>query len=481
MNFRKIYTIDKYCKYPSGEIHKDYSCTLNQTVISKNKNKFYIMQLIALNEYFILFIRYGRIGEIGKLKYYTFSTIHGAIERYEKQFKIKTKNYWTNKDKFEKVDGKYFLADTGYDIVDNISTKVNSATISTKLDNRVQFLINLISNADIINKALVDLNIDTEKLPLGKISATQISYAHEILNDIDSAVTNYGDAHLNEKYNEFLMDQSSKFYTLVPYSCGRKKLPIIKNKTLIANNRDMLNELSSIVESANVINISKERSDKHLCDAIYDNLNTKITPLEKTSRMWDVIVDYINNTHGPTHKFKIELLGIYELERPTVKIDNNIDNIQLLWHGSRMANFCSIFKNGLILNPEKLGAVITGKMFGQGIYLTNVFSKSVGYTGYETSDNIGAILLCETSLGNQFQKVQADHTITLNTLKQNSYHSVHGKGKYYPKNYITINGVKIPNYELTESKSETSLIYDEMVIYNTDQLKIKYLVLVKKV
>ena len=57
-------------------------------------------------------------------------------------------------------------------------------------------------------------------------------------------------------------------------------------------------------------------------------------------------------------------------------------NKKLLWHGSRNENWMSIISNGLILNPN---AVITGKMFGQGIYFAPKSRKSFGYTSYDGS------------------------------------------------------------------------------------------------
>lgn len=55
----------------------------------------------------------------------------------------------------------------------------------------------------------------------------------------------------------------------------------------------------------------------------------------------------------------------------------NIDNVKLLWHGSRNENFLSITINGLLLRPD---AVITGKAFGYGTYFASSSMKSVGYT-----------------------------------------------------------------------------------------------------
>lgn len=58
---------------------------------------------------------------------------------------------------------------------------------------------------------------------------------------------------------------------------------------------------------------------------------------------------------------------------------NGIENVRLLWHGSRNENWLSIIRNSLLLNPD---AIITGKMFGNGIYFAPSSSKSWNYTSY---------------------------------------------------------------------------------------------------
>lgn len=59
--------------------------------------------------------------------------------------------------------------------------------------------------------------------------------------------------------------------------------------------------------------------------------------------------------------------------------ENNIQDIRMFWHGSRNENWISIIKNSLMLNPN---AVITGKMWGYGIYFAPSSLKSWGYTSY---------------------------------------------------------------------------------------------------
>lgn len=58
---------------------------------------------------------------------------------------------------------------------------------------------------------------------------------------------------------------------------------------------------------------------------------------------------------------------------------NGIDEVKRLWHGSRNENWLSIVENGLLLNPN---AVITGKMFGDGIYFAPSSKKSWNYTSF---------------------------------------------------------------------------------------------------
>lgn len=58
---------------------------------------------------------------------------------------------------------------------------------------------------------------------------------------------------------------------------------------------------------------------------------------------------------------------------------NGIKKVMQLWHGSRNENWLSIIQNSLKLRPD---AVITGKMFGDGIYFAPSSMKSWNYTSF---------------------------------------------------------------------------------------------------
>lgn len=85
-------------------------------------------------------------------------------------------------------------------------------------------------------------------------------------------------------------------------------------------------------------------------------------------------------------RLKDKVSGIYRVQntRTEERFDKWLEDhgnpkVKEFWHGSRNENWVSILQNGLMLNPN---AVITGKMFGHGLYFAPSPSKSFNYTSY---------------------------------------------------------------------------------------------------
>lgn len=129
---------------------------------------------------------------------------------------------------------------------------------------------------------------------------------------------------------------------------------------------------------------------------------------------------------------------------------------KLLWHGSGNENIWSILGTGLMLRPN---AVITGKMFGYGIYFAPSARKSMGYTSLDGSywrrgnSNKGYMMLFETAYGNPYF-VDSAYT-DLDTKKFESRH---------------------PGHQVLHAKAGRSLRNDEIVFYREDQMTIRYVV-----
>ena len=140
--------------------------------------------------------------------------------------------------------------------------------------------------------------------------------------------------------------------------------------------------------------------------------------------------------------------------------DERITNTKFLWHGSRNENWWSIINSGLVLKPTN--AVITGKMFGHGIYYAPKARKSLGYTSLHGSYWVG---------GNSNSAFMA-----LMEVAYGKPYDVHSfDSKYYNFNYENLLKV-CPGANCLHAHEGSMLRNDEIIVYKEDQCTIKYLV-----
>jgi predicted DNA-binding WGR domain protein len=498
------FLIDETSKHKHGTLVYEgddiYFCTLNQTDIKNNNNKYYIMQLIEDDSKYYHLIRYGRIGEIRDSSETEYLSKAHAISAFEKQFKLKTKNNWSMKNKFVKHDGKYFLTEFSYEdelkkVMNEVETKKIKTTSIKKessLELRVQFLLELMSNKKMMQESLVQMEIDTKKMPLGKIKQSQLEMAKKILSTIRPLVEEYvkktkdntNNDSIGLKLYEDIVDMSSQYYTLVPYSCGRRKPPIICDDDKLAKLDEIIDELMNIAITTKIIEQS-EKSEINELDIVYKEINTVIKPLEMGEREWNLINAFVTNTHAPTHRFNLKVMDLYKIERSGEKTIyeskyGHLGNKQILVHGSRMANWVSILKNGLMLDPSKLGVVVTGKMFGYGIYFANSISKSAQYCGATEKKQKICLALAEVALGNESKRKTSDYTISKKSLEKEKCDSCWGMGQKTPSSFEDIDGASIATGTLVNSKiSGASLLYDEKIVYDANQFYLKYLMVLE--
>ncbi|MGD1843472.1 MAG: WGR domain-containing protein [Thermonemataceae bacterium] len=136
---------------------------------------------------------------------------------------------------------------------------------------------------------------------------------------------------------------------------------------------------------------------------------------------------------------------------------------ELFWHGSRNENWLSILETGLVLRPAN--AVISGKLFGYGLYFADKFKKSLNYTSLRgsywargTADK-GYLALYKVHVGNQFhiKKHQSwCYQLTEENLKK--------KGADLDSLY---------------AQGGADLINNEYIIYNQAQCTVQYLIEVR--
>ena len=116
----------------------------------------------------------------------------------------------------------------------------------------------------------------------------------------------------------------------------------------------------------------------HPLQYIFNVMGSKVTPLEETSMEAQLLMKYMYRSRGAASK---RVQCIFKVgEDPAA---GRPGDWTLLWHGTRRSNVLSIFNTGLIVEP--VHASRAGRSYGNGIYLADVFDKSISYC--DSSDN----------------------------------------------------------------------------------------------
>ena len=452
------------------EGQKVWTVTLNQADLKNNANKYYIIQLLqsdaSSNQYHV-WNRWGRVGYSGQnaLKG-PFSDLARAKADYESKLREKTRNGYIEVQIVYEEENEVKPEKPAKQVKGKPAKEIKS-----NMDKRVADLVNLIFDLKSINRTLAEIGYDSRKMPLGKLSIATIRQGMEVLKQIESA--------LNSNKKADLETLSSRFYSLIPHDFGFQKMAnfIINNNEKLKQKVEMLESLADMKIATNILEASTEGNphDEH-----YKKLNCKLSPLEKTDPVFKTLETYVKNTHGNTHSYyTLEVQDIFRVDKDgeSARFSTSIKNNMLLWHGSRLTNWVGILSQGLRIAPPE--APVSGYMFGKGVYFADMVSKSANYCFTSKDNNTGLLLLCDVAVGNYNEKLHSDYNA--NNLPKGK-NSTKGCGLCAPpeKSYINLEGCKVP---LGPGEKVTLnggyLQYNEYIVYNTNQIRMKFLLRVK--
>uniref|UniRef100_A0A8I5NA58 Poly [ADP-ribose] polymerase n=1 Tax=Papio anubis TaxID=9555 RepID=A0A8I5NA58_PAPAN len=405
---------------------KVFSATLGLVDIVKGTNSYYKLQLLEDDKEsrYWIFRSWGRVGTvIGSNKLEQMPSKEDAIEHFMKLYEEKTGNAWHSKN-FTKYPKKFYPLEIDYGQDEEAVKKltVNPGTKS-KLPKPVQDLIKLIFDVESMKKAMVEYEIDLQKMPLGKLSKRQIQAAYSILSEVQQAVS-------QGSSDSQILDLSNRFYTLIPHDFGMKKPPLLNSADSVQAKVEMLDNLLDIEVAYSLLRGGSDDSSKDPIDVNYEKLKTDIKVVGRDSEEAEIIRKYVKNTHATTH-------NAYDLE-----------------------------------------VIDTGYMFGKGIYFADMVSKSANYCHTSQGDPIGLIVLGEVALGNMYELKHASHISKLPKGK----HSVKGLGKTTPdpSASISLDGVEVPlGTGISSGVNDTCLLYNEYIVYDIAQVNLKYLLKLK--
>uniref|UniRef100_A0A8C1NAS1 Poly [ADP-ribose] polymerase n=1 Tax=Cyprinus carpio TaxID=7962 RepID=A0A8C1NAS1_CYPCA len=457
--------VDLECKAKIGKAHiysegaDVYDVMLNQTNLQFNNNKYYLIQLLQDDngKAYSVWMRWGR-GITAWL------TVGGILLR----FFDKTKNEWEHRANFEKVAGKYDMVFVDYSTEDKVKRPQR-----TRL--KVQSLLELICDLKAMEECVLEMKFDTKKAPLGKLTTEQIRAGYASLKRIEECLK-------KKRSNKELVEACNQFYTRIPHDFGLRTPPVIRTEEELKEKITLLETLSDIQIAVKMVQ-SSVQNDEHPLDRQYRSLQCRLQPLDSNSNEYKVIEKYLQSTHAPTHTdYTMTILDIFAVEKEGEK-DNfcsEMENKMLLWHGSRLSNWVGILSQGLRVAPPE--APVTGYMFGKGVYFADMSSKSANYCFASQKNNQGLLLLSEVALGNSNELLDADYNAD---QLPSGKHSTRGLGQTAPdpNNYVALDGVTIPMGPSVKTgvgqKGGYTLLYNEYIVYNPAQIKMKYLLRVQ--
>lgn len=292
---------------------------------------------------------------------------------------------------------------------------------------------------------------DNYTISSNKVTQAMVDEAQEIL-------TGLLDIPDVDTFNDILL----KLFTVIPRRMGNVKDYLVKSTEdfakIIQREQDLLDVMRGQVVQKQIMDDTKDNDDNKNENTILEQLGLEFD--ECNDKDTAVIKDALGSCADRFYKaWKVKNVKTQERFEKFVK-ENNIKNTKLLFHGSRNENWWSIINTGLVLKPTN--AVITGKMFGYGIYYAPKARKSLGYTSLDGSywvrgnSKSGFMALMDVAYGKPYDVYSFD-------------------SKYYNFNYDRLqeacNGANC-----LHAHEGTMLRNDEIIVYKEDQCTIRYLI-----
>ncbi|CAM6043738.1 unnamed protein product [Sphagnum compactum] len=457
-----------------------YTVTLNRSELSTGINSFYVLQIIEEDKtksVHYVYRKWGRVGtsRIGGDKLEKLEKA-AAIKEFKRLFREKTGNDWESWEKqenFEKQPGKFYPVEIDYGVKENPTKDLVLTGTKSKLHPRVINLMRMLFDIETYKAAMMEFEINMSEMPLGKLSKRHIEKGYQVLTEIQNIMAK---DELSAVKDGLLVDASNRFFTLIP----TVHPSVISDHTILKSKIGMLEALQDIEIASKFLGGSKgeEEDDEDPLDTQYKKLQCHISPLPHDSADFELVEKYLKRTHAPTHtEWALELEDVYAVEREGeygayVPFKETLENRTLLWHGSRTTNYVGILSQGLRIAPPE--APVTGYMFGKGLYFADLVSKSAQYCYTTKTSPTGLLLLSEVALGDIHELKSAKYM----EKPVRGSHSTKGLGKMKPleSEYEKWDdNVTVPCGSPVPSNVRSDLMYNEYIVYNTAQVRLRFL------
>lgn len=316
-------------------------------VTADNNNKFYNMKD---NDDGTFTVTWGRVGATSTDTTY-------PIKKWDSIYRNKTKKGYK---------------DITEIFAEEVSDDVDFADINEPQIKRLVNALQSYANHSVQQNYLVTSESVTQK---------QVDEAQSLVDMLSSVKsdTDAGEA------NELLLD----IYSIIPRRMANVKYYIFGEKSRIGQysrdtlNRVITNEQATLDVMRGQVSTNTKTKDVEDKDkkTLLDAMGLTIVPIndEDHATIIKLLGPNAGQFKSAVKVINLTTQGMYDKHIQKVKNPQGY----LFWHGSRNENWWSILDTGLVLRPAN--AVVTGKMFGYGLYFADKAQKSIGYTSLRGS------------------------------------------------------------------------------------------------
>lgn len=390
-------------------------------VTEANNNKFYILE----EKSGVIHIEYGRVDS-------TSTKLTKPLSQWNSIYKEKIKKGY--KDVTDLVTEKVTDVEETDDT--EVLSKLDEAKVNAFLDLMQKYTDGLVKN--------------TYSVTYKSVTVEQVKKAQAILDEFDK---------LDKKNEKLVNEKLIELYTVIPRKMGKVQyhlLPSLDLDKALEKEQDNIDAMSAKVQmydqektNAKKNKTKKEKPKQTLLDVLGLSNMTEI----KSNSEIQYLIDQVGG------RTKVE--AIFALSKPEEDkvfgswIDKQGNkSTRTLIHGTRCSSVLSILKQGLKIRPSG-NFQFSGKAFGNGCYFSEVVQKSLGYTGY---DNDKILLVYEVHTGNPF-------------VYDGWY-----RGNSFP---LEFNELKKRGFDSTYVKAGNGMLNSEIIAYNENQFRIKYILWLK--
>ncbi|XP_078435135.1 poly ADP-ribose polymerase 3 [Wolffia australiana] len=468
-----------------------FNCAFSLCDQGRRMNESVIMQLVALpGDRLCLYYKKGRVGDETRTeeRVEEKDDVASALKEFAQLFEEATGNEfepWEREKKFVKKSLKFYPIDMddGIDVrYGGLGLRqLGSAAAHCKLPPLAANLMKVLCSQEIYRYALVEAGLDAPEFPVGIVTELHLKRCEEILLNFIEASKKMPKAE--EEAKMVWLDFSNKWFTLMP---STRPFTIRNYQELADYAAAALEMVRDISTASRVIG---DMTGSTLGDPLshcYKKLGCNISPLDKDSPDYKMILNYLVKTYEPVSlgnvKYGVSVENIFAVDSramPSKDEMKKLPNKMLLWCGTRSSNLLRHVHKGFC--PAICPLPVPGYMFGRAIVCSDAAAEAARY-GFTAVDRPeGFLVLAVVSLGDETTEMSTapKETKTLEEKKM----GVKGLGRKKTdavEHIIWNDDIRVPCGKIVPSQHKNSpLEYNEYAVYDTKMAAMRFLVAVK--